>query len=222
MAAFCLTKEIADKLKQAAIKGDIDIAAMYEMTSSQRRALFAKYVDAETARQVNAGFESAMISTQSDALKKWAEKTFKGKDAVEKKQDIANKVTALQKTGLLTPAGEDAFLEDLAATKLGASVTTAEVSKIVELASKMEETSQTTNEFGLPTVEYFKAKRDMEDYIASLNPSSTLKVASSTIARGTLLLNIKSSFLNVESNSIQGLLEAFNRRVATRTIGGVS
>lgn len=222
MAAFCLTKNIADKLKAAAIKGDINIAEMYDMTSSQRRALFGKYVDSETAKQINAGFESAMISTQANALAKWAEKTFKGKANEGKRKDVAAKVKSLEKTGVLTPQGEDAFLDDLAATKLGATVTTEEVGKIVELANKMEATADQTNEFGLPSIEYFKAKREMEDYLAGIEPSGQLQVLTSTIGRGTMLLNFKSALLNIESNTIQAFLQAVERRFETRRIGGVN
>jgi len=222
MAAFCLTKDIADKLKAAAIKGDINIAEMYDMTSSQRRALFAKYVDSETAKQINAGFESAMISTQANALAKWAEKTFKGKSNEGKRKDVAAKVKSLEKTGVLTPQGEDAFLDDLAATKLGATVTTEEVNKIVELANKMEASADQTNEFGLPSIEYFKAKREMEDYLAGIEPSGQLQVLTSTIGRGTMLLNFKSALLNIESNTIQAFLQAVERRFETRRIGGVN
>jgi hypothetical protein len=222
MAAFCLTKDIADKLKAAAIKGDINIADMYEMTSSQRRALFSKYVDSDTARQINAGFESAMISTQADALSKWAERTFKGKANESKRKDVAAKVKSLEKTGVLTPQGEDAFLDDLAATKLGATVTAEEVGKIVELANKMEASADQRNELGLPTLEYFKAKREMEDYLASIEPSGQIKVLTSTIGRGTMLLNFKSTLLNIESNTIQAFLQAAERRFETRRIGGVN
>jgi hypothetical protein len=221
MRNFCLTKEVADKLKQAAISGKINIAELYEMTSSKRRALFSEFVDKETARLVNAEFESAMISTQADALTKWATKTFKGKDD-PRRQDVAQKIKSLEKTGVLTPEGEDAFLEDLAAIKIGATVSVKEVNKIIELANKMEANSEDRTELGLPTLEYFKAKREMEDYLASIEPTSDLKVLSSTIGRGTMLLNFKSALLNIESNTIQAFLQAVERRFETRRIGGVN
>lgn len=222
MADFCIPKELAEKLKQAAREGKIDIEKMYTMTSTQRRDLFKAYVDPQTAKQINAGFERAMISEQQTALKNWAERTFTGKENTVKRTDVIDKIDTLREMGVLTPENEDAFLTDLVASKLGATVTSEEAKVISEKAKKLEELGKDRTEFGTPTIEYFKARRDMENYLASLTPSSNLRVASETIGRGTMLLSIKSPLLNIESNTVQGLLQAAERRIVNMSLGGMN
>jgi len=222
MAKFCLLKPQADKLKQAAINGEIVFADMFEMTSEQRRKMFQKYVDGNTAVQLNAQFEQAMISEQTNALKNWAKKTFSGSEVGKKKlKDIYEKVNELEQQGILTADNQDSFLEDLVAVKAGASLTLEETNKIVELANKLEEAAGKSSKFNTPTLEYFKAKREMQNYIDSIEPSPVFRVWSETVGRGTMLLSFKSTLLNIESNTIGGLLQAAERRLTTRTIGGV-
>lgn len=223
MAITCITKEIAEQLKKAARAGKINIEKMYEMTSEQRRKLFEDYVDKETAQLVNGKFEEAMISTDNLALKKWAQETF---NVREKKtgpyNDVVKKIDDLNKLGVLTPENTDAYLEDLVATKLGATVSGEEAKRISELSDTLQKEAPNKSEFGTPTIEYFKARRAMEDYLDSITPSSRLKVATSIIARGTLLASFKSPLINIESNSVQGMMQALDRRLKNRSLGGVN
>ena len=76
MKILCIPVEIADKLKSIAQKGEFDIEKMYEMDSASRRALFEKHVSKDLAKFINGEFEKAMISDSTNALKRWAEKTF--------------------------------------------------------------------------------------------------------------------------------------------------
>jgi len=219
--AFCLTKELADKLKALAIRGEINISKMYEMTSKERRALFEKWVDTKTAQKINAGFEEAMVSNQQTALKNWAKSVFGSKETKQKK-DVLSKIERLSDLGVLTPKNSEEFLTDLVATKLGATVTAEEASQIAEKSKKLVELSGKTSEFGTPTLEYFKAKKEMEDYIESLAPSSRLKVATSIIGRGSMLLSFKSPILNIESNTIQAFLASAERRLISLQLGAVN
>lgn len=218
---FCLTKEIADNLKAQAVKGEIDIAKMYEMTSEQRSSLFEKWVDRDTAQKINAGFEEAMVSSQQTALKRWAEATFTGSDKLKtRKKDIYDKIDGLKELGVLNPKNTDAFLSDLVATKLGVTITAEESAILVEKASQLEQLASQKSEFGTPTLEYFKARNDIENYMESLTPSSNIKVATSLIGRGSMLFSLKSPLLNIESNTIQALITGLERRILSRKANG--
>lgn len=219
--AFCIPVQLAEKLKQAAIRSEIDIAKMYEMTSDERRALFEKYADKNTAREINVGFEKAMVSNQKTALKKWAEMVFnaKAKKTVRYK-DVIAKIEQLDETGLLTPENGKAFMQDLVADRLGVTVTSEEAAQIHTLAKDLETLAKDETEFGTPTIEYFKARKKMEDYLDSLTPNSQLRVATETIGRGTMLFSIKSPLLNIESNTIQGFLQMAERRIGERKLTG--
>lgn len=223
MATNCITKETAEKLKQAAKEGKINIEDMYRMTSAGRRALFADYVDGETAAFVNGKFEEAMVSADQTALVKWAKETFNVTG--QKKtvyNDIIKKINDLKEIGVLDPTNEPAFLEDLAATKLGVTISAEEAKVISEKAGKLQELNSARSEFGTPTLEYFQAHKDMMDYLASVSPTSQTKVATSIIARGTLLLSVKSPLVNVISNAAQGLTRTLARRLENKAIGGVN
>lgn len=219
--AFCIPKHIAANLKQAAARGEINIAKMYEMTSAERRELFEKYTDVPTAREINTGFENAMVSNQVSALKKWAEATFTATEKkTQKYKDVIDKIDNLNETGLLTPESESNFMEDLVASKLGAVITSEEAKTISEKANKLKSLADKETEFGTPTLEYFKAKRDLENYLDSITPSSRLRVATSTIGRGNMLTSLKSPLLNIESNTVMGLLQALERRLTNLQLNG--
>lgn len=223
MAEFCIIPELAEKLKQAAIRDEINIADMYQMTSKDRRELFGKYADKETARQINAGFEKAMIAPQQDALKRWAEATFnaEGKKTTRYK-DVLQKINDLEKDGVLTPENTDAFLEDLVAKKLGAAVTAGEAEIIYKKTKRVQDAQNLPlNEFGLPQLEYWSAKKDLDDYLDSLVPNSNLKVLSSIIRRGSMLFSIKSPVVNIESNLVNAIGEIATRRLEGMVQGGV-
>ena len=223
MAKFCLTKELADNLKAAATKGDINIAQMYEMSSSERSSLFEKYVDKTTAKNINAGFEEAMISDQQSSLTKWVKDTFSGSEKVQgRKKDVIDKINRLSELGLLTPKNTDAFLSDLVATKLGVTVTAEEAATIAQKAGELEKLAPEKSKFGTPTLEYFKAKNEMEKYIESLTPTSRLKVTTSISGRGAMLFSLKSPLLNIESNTVQGLLSAAELRLRTGKLAGAN
>lgn len=219
MASFCVKPELAAKLKEAAKAGEISMQKLFDMSSEERNALFTNYTDKETATQINAGFEKAMSSSQASVLNNWVKRTFSSSEKkTGKYTDIHSKIDELHKTGVLTPESEKAFLSDLVATKLGATVTSDEAKVIAGHAAKLQELSKGQSEFGTPTKEYFKAKKELDDYLHSLTPSHNLKVLTSTIGRGSMLASFKSPLLNIESNTVQGFLAMAERRIANRSV----
>lgn len=223
MANFCLTKELADNLNEAAKRGDINIAEMYEMTSAERAALFEKYVDKTTAKNINGGFEEAMVSDQQSALKNWVKDTFSGSERVKaRKKDVIDKINRLNEMGILTPKNAEAYLSDLVATKLGITVSAEEAGTISQKAGELQKLSEEKSEFGTPTIEYFKAKNELEKYIESLTPSSDLKVTTSISGRGAMLFSLKSPLVNIESNTVQAFLSGIERRLVSGQFGSVN
>jgi len=68
MAIFCIPKISIEKLKSSALKGEVDIKKLYDMSSQERRDLFTKYTDKGLGQFINAEFEKAMISKQKNAM----------------------------------------------------------------------------------------------------------------------------------------------------------
>lgn len=216
----CISKTNAEKLREGIKTGDFDIAKMFDMTTKERRGVFEKYVDGEASEFLNTAFEKAMNSSRIDALKDWAEKTFKG-ESKSKQKDITEKIDALKETGLLTGEAQDQFVEDLLKDKLGFFLTAEETAPIIKMSDRLQELAKEESEFGTPTEEYLEQREKLMNYIDSLNPSSKTKVLTSVIGRLTLLFSFKSPITNIVGNTINGLNESAVRRMADNNYSGL-
>ena len=123
-------------------------------------------------------------------------------------------------------AAVKAILEDLVTEKLNISASPAEVRAISIKAKKIDEAqAKLGDDLGDPkrlkeTVDFFKAKKDMDDYLQAHNPAPKLRVATGTIGRGAMLASVKSPLLNIGSNIELGITEGISRRIANRGLQG--
>lgn len=222
---LCIPKKLSEKLLKAAKAGEFTIQEMTEMNTQQRRAMLEQYIGKENAKEVNALFEKALVSQQKNALAKWAEQVFNTKEKeTPKYKNVMKKINELDELGLLDVNEADSFMQDLVAEKIGVTVTAEEAKIISQKAAKLDKLADAKpdNEFGLPNLEYFKARREMFDYLNSLAPSPNLRVMSSTIARGNMLFSIKSPTTNIIGNTFQGIQQALERRLAGRRLKGTN
>lgn len=217
MAINCIPKEEIIKLKKGILRGDFNIAKMYDMTSVQRRAIFAKYLSKDMARFINKEFEKAMVSNRQDALKEWAERTFKGNK--EKKKDIIDKIDDLEEAGLLNVKRQEEFMEDLIAEKLGVGVTPEEIKIIKQYTDKLKELNVETQDLTIDPVnntakwtEYLKTRDELNKYIQSLTPTSPISIATSILGRSFMLASIKSPVVNITANTVMGTVGSITRR----------
>lgn len=220
---LCIDRKVAAAMKESVRKGEIKIADLYNMDSAGRRAVFQKFASPDLAQFINAEFEGAMVSKQKDALKKWAEKVF---TPAQKKsygyEAITKKIEQLEKLGVLNNKNSSQFLADLTAEKLGISVTPEEAKEISTRAAELEKLYDTPTGDGLPPVQYWTKRKEMEDYLQSITPNSQLRVATSVAGRGVMLLSIKSPLTNIISNSVQGFVQGMERRIASGTYKGLN
>lgn len=217
----CLTRDSANKLKAGIKAGEFDIAKMFDMPSEQRRSMFEKYVDADSATFLNTKFEQAMVSSRVDAMKDWAEKTFTGNNQ-KKLKDITEKIEDLRDKELLTGTEQDAVMEDLIREKLGFYLTAEETAPIIKMSDKLQELAKQESKFGTPTIEYLRQRKALMDYINSLNPSPQVKVLTSIIGRLTMLFSFKSPLTNIIGNTVNGLNESIVRRMANKQFSGLN
>lgn len=224
---LCIPKKDAEKLKIAVRNGDFTISKLYNMTTEERRTIFESYTSAPMAQFINARFEKAMVSKQKDALKKWVEQTFPPKKqeirdrAIERIEDMKE---------LLNPAEGEEFLKDLVMTKLGASVSEEEAKVIVEKTEKIRSlapavkedgTIENVTETGLPTKEYLQAYNDMEQYLKSVNPTNNLRIMTSLFGRAAMLFRPSSIILNIQGNTLNGLLTYLEKKIGYVSTEGV-
>lgn len=229
MALFCIPPHLVDKLKKSALKGEVDIAALYKMNSEGRRAFFTQHTNKELGQFINAKFEAAMVSKQKKAITHWAESVFTPKaQGKAQYKNVLNKIKELDDLGVLNENGENSFLEDLVREKLGVNLSVEEVKVMQAKAEKIQEAQEALGDDLLdPTkveenLNFFKVKKEMDDYILSRVPAHLLKVWTGTIGRGFMLLSVKSPVLNIGSNLEVGLTEGLSRRLANWTWRGAN
>jgi hypothetical protein len=223
MADFCIPKPIVEKMKEAIRNGEISLENLNNLPSADRNVLFAKYTTPELANALNASFEKAIVSKQKNALIEWAKSVTtesKAKPDIYKK--TLDRINKLDEMGALDPDSSQGFLSDLVAERLGIKVTADEVAGITKRAQKLEELSSKIADNPMADDAYWIARKEMDDYVNSLNPSHQLKVATSTIGRGTMLFSIKSPLTNILSNTVMGGITALERRVVNKSYRGLN
>lgn len=227
MAILCVPPQFASKMKQ--LLSEKKISDLYEMSSKERRDFFIKATDEATGTFLNKKFELAMAKGQKKAFTDWVE-TALGKTKDRKLyEELVKKVKDLDESLPLNAEGEKRILEDLITDRLGIAITPEEMTGIMSRAEKIQtyfddNKDKIGNLIDYPdqNLEYFKMRSEMDQYLNSLNPQSKLKIATSTIGRGNLLFSLKSPFLNIESNTVASIGEAFGRRFASGKVLGDS
>ena len=149
---------------------------------------------------------------------------------VLKKRALAGDIKAEELTKMLPEerAVLKTILEEFVAEKLGVAVKGEEVAAISERARIIDKAEKALGgELGNPAflkenVDFFVAKRAMDDYLGSLNPAHKLKVLTGTIGRGMMLASLKSPILNIGSNTELAIVEALSRRLAGGQVRGAN
>lgn len=227
MALFCIPPNLIGALKADVLKG-ANLAELYTMSSEERAAFFAKTTNEELGKFINARFEEAMVSKNKKALQNFVKSLAEPK--VEKgvtRRGIAQKMKTLEDLGAFGTEENRMVLQDLISERLGLTPSVEEIERLRELSNEILD-AHTSAGSGLgsvakweQTLNFFKAKKKMDDYIAGLNPASDLRLATAVIGRGTMLATAKSPTLNIGSNIELGAAEALGRRVASFKLTGV-
>lgn len=168
MANFCLPKELTQKFLRALKDNTLNVDALAEMSSEERRAAFAHVVGEGDAKSVNALFESKLLlKNQKLGMVTWAKEVAGLKDPV--RRDIIATIERLDT--VLDPASEKAFLEDLAAKRLGVEVTFEEAKRISDLSSAVKQLAETkVTEDG--RLAWGNSMLDLNDYVEGLIPTT--------------------------------------------------
>jgi len=133
--AFCLPPALADKFLAAIRDGTLDPNKLADMSSADRRAALAQHVGEENAADVNAALESKMLlKDQQAGFVTWAKQTAGLTEP--QRRDLISRIEKLDR--VLNPEQEKAFLADLAAQKIGATVTLDEAQKLSEGAKNVQ------------------------------------------------------------------------------------
>ncbi len=165
---FCLPKESTDKFLEAIKSGSLNPEKLAEASSAERRTVFAKLIGEQHAVDVNALFESKLLlKNQQQGMITWAKSV--GGISPEVTRDLISKIEKLDK--VLTPESEQAFLEDLAAKRLGTQVTMEEAQQIHQLSKNVQSTKEALTNGG-DRLDYGRAKIALHNYVSDLKNSN--------------------------------------------------
>lgn len=211
----CLNPNLLKTFNEKLASGEIDPKKLRDMSPEDRHKFFASFLGENNANWVNASFESKLLlKNQEEGLISWAEKTGASKQA---KADIISRIERLDK--VLNPADKKTFFQDLAAQKLGATITMSEAARVSELAKGVSDASKIRSDNGVPTLDYWEKRAEMDDYFKSLNPTDNLRVLTSVIGRGNMLFHIPGIVVKSASEIVQGALQAFEKRAGSLFTG---
>jgi len=96
-----------------------------------------------------------------------------------------------------------------------------ELNMLVKQTEKMESLIDDVNEFGIPE-KYFLEKKKLDKFIDGKTPNNQWHVFSGTIGRGMMLASVKSPVTNIIGNTVQGLLQSFEKRLARVQFSGLN
>lgn len=167
--SYCLPKEFTDKFVEALRGGKIVPEKLITMSSAERRAFLEGVVGKENAAPTNALLESKLLlKDQKRGMVTWAKQVSGISEPV--RRDLISRIEKMEK--VLDPVDARAFLEDLAAKKLGTEVTFEEAKKITEIAKKGEEAKAKVPEnspIASPErMQYGRALVELQNYVTKL------------------------------------------------------
>lgn len=203
MANFCLPPAIAKTVKDALKSEELNVSGLARMSEEDRNTAISDLLrrqvgDDKLAPVVKDGLEALIKDKQTQVL------TKKG---------LIDKINDLDSRGILTPENADDFLRGAVAQKLGAMVTPEEAKGISERSAKIREFDTKGDYAGKP-IEFWKAMRSMDDYLNELDPPPALKMLTSTIRRGAMLMSAKSPLTNIAANTVETIAQSVERKTA--------
>lgn len=173
MAAWCLPRNLSNAFLEAVKDGRLDPEKLMGMSSAQRRMAFAEHVGEENAAEVNAQFETKMLlKDQKAGLVAWANKIAGLSEPA--RRDILGTISKLDR--VLQPEDERTFLADLAAKRLGVTVTAEEARQVYQLSQAAEaaRTMMLQDINNVPNrVAYGRAVLDLLDRINEMKPGGS-------------------------------------------------
>lgn len=204
---YCLIKPLADRFKKALQEGKIDPEKLSDMSSAERHTFFEDLIGKDNAGQVNALFESKLLLKDMEkGMITWA------KQVTGIKPDVRNDlISRIQKMDdrILNPAGEKAFLEDLANKRLGTDVTMEEAKRITELSKNLSEAKKN---IATDRIAYGVARVEMQNYI------NDIKRENNKMTLNDLKMNPAGSVIKVASG-ISGFAKSLKASLDVSAFG---
>ncbi len=186
---FCLTKEYADKFKNALIDGSITPDTLFKMTSEERRNYLGKFVGNWNAKGVNTLFEGKLLlKNQQAGMITWAKKVS-GLNETQK-ATILDKIEKLDKA--LTPENESAFLADIVEQRLKVNITPEEARTITTLTKQAKDSFDPNKKNWEQSKEYWQTRQKLVQFLRE--ETSNIQKTGAVSDTISVLRSIKTGF----------------------------
>lgn len=211
---FCIPKDVIDKLKPQ--MKELGGAKLVSMSKEELTTFFSKTVGTKLGGEVASSFRKAALSHNKMAMKEWATKVLTPEEA-RKASAIADRLTEDDKPF-------ETIDGDVIERVLGVDITPEEVDNINRLTKQMfdAEFTEPDNIFTGLNSDYFRAEKELNDYLDTVNQMSNLDVMTKLIFRGTLLFAPKSIITNIVGNTMGGISEKIVNTITERKFSGVN
>lgn len=191
-------------------------AKLMTMSKDELATFFGETVGEKLGADMAKTFRKASLSHKQDAMKQWAKKVLTPAEAKEVEK-IANDMQEDDDVF-------DAIDGDVIEKTLGVQVTAEEVDTINKLTEKMFEAGkkEPDTDFSGYHTDFYKAQKELNDYLDTVNPMNNLSILSRIIFRGNLLFAPKSIVTNVVGNLTGGVAEKLVNTMQERKAFGVN
>jgi hypothetical protein len=200
---FCLPATEVTEFLRRIKTGELNPDKLSAMTSEERRAYFEEFMSKPSAEQTNAQFESKLLlKNQQQGIINWAKKV--SGISPKAQRDIIARVNKMDQ--VLNPKTQDMFLKDLAAHKLGATVTMEEAGKISDLANKSADmkAQRDANPNNENILNYGKSKQAFGEYLDSVKPNPNRSLKNTLIDIANIPKSALTSVLHFSAMGVQG------------------
>lgn len=219
MAKYCIPKEFVERLKTSvqSLSDNGQIGALVDMDPKDRVKFFKETLSENDAIRLNDELEKAVGQKRLNALKDWVQNNLDAKYRKDETIFLMKRYKNLEEVNNFI----DSRIELLAEQKLGVALTDEQVKQMTVLGKEFFDESLKLGDnlgkmgFEEENIRWGKKYKEISDYRDSLMPQSWWKALVNNLGRASMLASLKTPFLNIESNTINAIVEAITRRWET-------
>lgn len=219
---YCIPKDKIAKMKSviAKVAEKNQIGELVDMTTEKRVKLFEKVLTKDEASLLNKEFEKSVASKKLRALGNWVKNNLDEEYRKDEMKMLNKKFKNLDEVN----AYIDSKIDLLAEQKAKIALTDKEVKKFTELGKDFYDRSKKIGDkigdadYAEQNIEWGKSLTALQKYQEELMPRSWWQAVVQKLGRVNMLASIKTPFLNIESNTVNGIMEAVSRRLGNWTL----
>lgn len=214
MASYCLPRPLVAAFNSATASGGLlDPIKLKAMDSPTRRATIAQVIGEKDAAKVNSLFEEKLLLKYKHGLNDWVNEILAGP---EDRKNIVDKISKIDQR-ILDPVNRQAFLEDLAASRLKTRVTEAQAKQIYQLAQQANQAKVDWENSLLQQVSYKDFMNTAARQVTGMS-QPVIAAARDRVRYGNAVINLRDTLEDMKPNGKDFLSRALNVAAIPKTL----